>query len=178
MPALKYIPNYSVHEYRQWQGDWELWDGVPVAMSPSPFGWHQWVATSLAASIKNQLDEQHCDDCFVLMETDWIVNDRTVVRPDISVCCDSFPERFIESAPALVIEVLSESTAEKDRHSKRLLYELEHVPFYLIVDIENDRFEFHQRHGKTFGAPSRSGRIEFDLHDGCNLALGVPQRPA
>ncbi len=46
--ALKYIPNYTLTDYRRWEGDWELWDGIPVSMSPSPFGTHQWAATQIA----------------------------------------------------------------------------------------------------------------------------------
>jgi hypothetical protein len=37
----KFIPRYTVADYRQWQGDWELLDGVAVSVTPSPFGIHQ-----------------------------------------------------------------------------------------------------------------------------------------
>jgi len=39
--APRYIPNYTVNDYMLWEGDWQLIDGVPIAMSPSPFGQHE-----------------------------------------------------------------------------------------------------------------------------------------
>ena len=38
--APKYQPHYTVDDYQHWEGDWELWNGVAVAMAPSPFGPH------------------------------------------------------------------------------------------------------------------------------------------
>lgn len=178
MPALKYIPNYTIDDYRQWEGDWELWDGIPVAMSPSPFGRHQWSSVSIAASIKQQLDAQSCDDCFVLMETDWIIGDRTVVRPDIAVCCGEFPERFIESAPTLIVEVLSDSTAEKDRHSKRALYESQGVQQYLILDTTAERFQVERLVDGNYVEQPNNEPLSIRLHDDCQLELRVPRRKA
>jgi len=34
-------PRYIYEDYRHWQGDWELIDGYPFAMAPSPYGKHQ-----------------------------------------------------------------------------------------------------------------------------------------
>jgi len=181
MPALKYIPNYTVQEYRQWEGDWELWDGIPVSMSPnllhrhSPFGRHQWAATSIASAIKQQLDELDCADCYVLMETDWNINQRTVVRPDLSVCCGAFPEKFIESAPALVVEVLSESTADKDKHSKRLLYESEGVSDYLMLDLIAERFIHYQLDSGAYIEQPSDEPVLITLHPGCRVELSVPK---
>jgi len=28
--------NYTYDDYKQWQGDWELIAGIPLAMSPAP----------------------------------------------------------------------------------------------------------------------------------------------
>jgi Uma2 family endonuclease len=176
MTALKYIPNYRVSDYQSWEGDWELWDGIPVAMSPSPFGIHQWAATSFAASIKNQLDDQGCNDCYVLMELDWIVSDRTVVRPDVAVCCGKFPERFIESAPLLIIEVLSESTAEKDRTSKRELYQSLGVQHYLIHDPVTERLQGFQLVNGVLAESDADKPICCDFHDDCGVELTAPRR--
>jgi Uma2 family endonuclease len=49
--------------------------------------------------------------------------------------CGDQPEKYLERAPAVVIEVLSEATAEKDRTVKRELYESLGVEHYLIVDL-------------------------------------------
>ncbi|WP_457626586.1 hypothetical protein [Persephonella sp.] len=34
--AEKYLPNYTVEDYKQWEGDWELIEGIAYAMVPSP----------------------------------------------------------------------------------------------------------------------------------------------
>ena len=96
----KYLPHYTLADYALWQGDWELWQGVPVAMTPSPFGRHQWIAGQIMRQFLNSLDAT-CEDCFVLMETDWIVAEDTVVRPDIVIVCGAFPERHIVEPPRL-----------------------------------------------------------------------------
>ena len=45
--ASKYDPHYTVADYEQWSGDWELWKGTAVAMTPSPFGKLQLVGANL-----------------------------------------------------------------------------------------------------------------------------------
>lgn len=59
----------------------------------------------------------------------------TVVQPDIIVVCDRDKVRDdgIHGAPDFVVEVLSESTAEKDLTIKRALYEAAGVREYWIV---------------------------------------------
>lgn len=39
--ALKYIPRYTYEDWLHWEGQWELIDGVPFAMSPMPVPSHQ-----------------------------------------------------------------------------------------------------------------------------------------
>lgn len=36
-----YVPRYTVEDHALWEGEWELWSGAPVAMSPSPDMVHQ-----------------------------------------------------------------------------------------------------------------------------------------
>ena len=92
MGATRYLPHYTVEDYLQWEGDWELWDGVPVAMSPSPKWVHQDAAGRLFRQIGNSLDGEQCGDCHAAYEIDWHVRENQVVRPDILVVCDVVPE--------------------------------------------------------------------------------------
>ena len=130
---MKYLPHYTFVDYSQWQGDWELWEGMPVAMTPSPFGPHQLVSARLARQIGNQLENCGCG-CEVLHEIDWIINSDTIVRPDLVVVCDGIPEHHIERPPVLVAEIISPSTEHKDRTAKYNLYESQAVKFYVLVD--------------------------------------------
>ncbi len=41
MIVEKYMPRYTIDDYKLWEGDWELIDGIPFAMTPSPFGKYQ-----------------------------------------------------------------------------------------------------------------------------------------
>ena len=128
--ARGYLPSYTIDDYAQWQGDWELWDGVPVAMTPSPFGPHQAASMRLARQIGSQLDVCGCA-CEVLHEIDWPISNNTVVRPDLVVVCDGVPERHLEAPPVLIAEILSASTEHKDRTAKYELYESRAVQFYI-----------------------------------------------
>ena len=164
----KYLPHYTLADYEKWQGDWELWHGVAVAMTPSPFGRHQWIAGEITYQLKSSL-RSHCYDCFVLMETDWIISDDTVVRPDVAVLCGSFPERHIVETPRLVVEVLSSSTEVKDRTAKVNLYASQGVEFYLIVDPIENRIDALVRDSTSGSYHPRAdiAPLEFNLHPGC-----------
>ena len=80
MPAPKYIPHYSVNDYQQWEGNWELWEGIPVATTPFPFGKHQRLVAKCSHVFIDALEKASCKDCEVFIELDWIVNDDTVVN--------------------------------------------------------------------------------------------------
>ena len=103
--ARKYQPHYTVEDYRQWVGDWELWYGTAVAMSPSPFGPHERAVTALTCQIQNSIRTKFCD-CCVYAGLDWIVQSDTVVRPDVMVVCGDQPERHLEKTPMLTIKLI------------------------------------------------------------------------
>ncbi len=128
--TVRYIPRYTYEDYKQWEGDWELIDGIPIAMAPSPVSEHQMLLSRLAQALENALEE--CDECFVLVEEDWIVDSETVVRPDISVVCGKL-EDFIRKPPYVIVEIVSSSSAHKDERVKFALYEEEKVEYYVLV---------------------------------------------
>ncbi len=176
MALPKYTPHYSVADYQQWEGDWELWNGVAVAMTPSPFGRHQWVAGQWIAKLTTQLEAIGCRDCYVLGETDWIIASDTVVRPDVSLICGKFPERHIERPPVLILEILSESTADKDRTAKHQLYEREGVQYYFLIDPNTESsntqsiepYELHDGHYRPLPTTSP---LQLTLHPNCQITL-------
>ncbi len=171
----KYFPNYTVDDYQHWEGDWELCDGIPISMSPGPFGIHQRIASRLLVAMQNQLSDQGCR-AEAIHELDWIVSDSTVVRPDVIVICGNTPERHLHAAPALIAEVLSESTQERDRTYKRDLYEAEGVGVYLLLDPATETLEAYQQSLRT---ASRSGwhhesvtdSIRVQVCENCSIEL-------
>lgn len=131
--APRYIPHYTLEDYNRWEGEWELIDGVAIAMSPSPFGPHERIIAELSRQILNQIRQRRCE-CRVYTNLDWIISDDTVVRPDLMVVCGEQPQRHLERAPKVAVEVLSESTRGRDLTAKRTLYCENDVSHYLVID--------------------------------------------
>ena len=57
--SIKDIPTYNYDDYLNWEGRWELINGIPYAMSPMPYPKHQrisnnisWQLTELLKSIR------------------------------------------------------------------------------------------------------------------------------
>ncbi|MEM9368251.1 MAG: Uma2 family endonuclease [Planctomycetota bacterium] len=169
--ARKYIPHYTIEDHATWEGDWELWDGVPIAMSPGPLGRHQMVARRLMRKLEDALLLAECD-AEVVHELDWIVGVNTLVRPDIVVVCGGIPDRYLETAPALACEVLSDATRDRDMHYKRALYEKEGVSVYLVAhpDAGSVQAWARNRDGEFQAAPP--GEIgAFRICEDCQISL-------
>ncbi len=131
--APRYIPHYTIEDYQSWEGDWELIDGVPISMTPSPFGPHERIVSRLSYQIQGQIQRNQCA-CEIYTNLDWIISDDTVIRPDLMVVCGEQPPRHLERPPALMVEVLSESTRSRDLTAKRTLVRENAVPHYLVID--------------------------------------------
>ena len=66
---------------------------------------------------------------------DWKINEETTVQPDNLVVCGELEKKaYLNKTPTLIFEILSKSTAHKDRTTKFKLYEQEGVRHYVIVD--------------------------------------------
>ncbi len=172
--ARSYQPKYSVADYRQWEGDWELWHGYPVSMTPSPFGEHQSIAARLVSQLSRQLDQSDCD-CRVLYEIDWIMHENTVVRPDVIVVCGPLPKGHVQRTPALVAEVLSDSTRDKDIGPKKDLYFEQQVPIYVVIDPRNQTVEaslWQEAEWKKI-EQNQSATIDLTVGTGCPLQIDI-----
>ena len=154
--APQYRPHYSVDDYRLWEGEWELWNGIPVAMTPSASGLRGRVHGRIVTALNNAIDAADCE-ASVLVEVDWVLSRDTVVRPDVSVVCGDPPQRHLESAPAMIVEVLSPSTHDRDMNFKRQLYLDQAVGWYITVDPNSEAIRV--LHLTTAGDYERS---EFD----------------
>ena len=136
------IEYYTYEDYRHWEGDWELIDGIAYAMSPAPMINHQNVATEILYHLRGQLDT--CLQCKVLGEVDYKISDDTILRPDIVLTCDERGDRYLTKAPEIVIEILSPSTASRDEKYKFALYEQEKVRYYILVYPEDLRAKIYR----------------------------------
>jgi Uma2 family endonuclease len=143
LPAVHYEERFTYADYLIWPDDerWELIDGVAYDMSPAPSTNHQRVSRQLLVQFANFLEQNACEVFQApfdvrLPESDEADDEiENVVQPDISVICDpsKLDSKGCKGAPDLIIEILSPSTAKKDRHEKFLLYERHGVKEYWIV---------------------------------------------
>lgn len=129
------IERYTYEDYKNWEGKWELIDGIPYAMSPSPIIPHQICITEILYDLRSQLEE--CERCIVLAEQDWKVDEETVLKPDVIVVCDEPNLNYITKAPEIVVEVISKSFAARDEKYKFAIYEEEKVKYYIMVYPED-----------------------------------------
>lgn len=171
--AHRYLPNYTVDDYQTWEGDWELWQGIPVAMSPSPFGRHQKIAARLVTVLSNAIEASRCD-AVVLAEIDWIISNHTVVRPDVVVLCGDAPERHVESAPAIVAEILSDTSQQCDREAKFELYQENAAGFYLILDPDQSALQAFELGVDGCYQPMKTAEtLELGICDHCKLEMNI-----
>ncbi|WP_187647460.1 Uma2 family endonuclease [Nitrosophilus labii] len=121
-------PKYAYEDYKLWQGDWELIEGYPFAMSLSPSGKHQKLMSKLLRVFDEELENCECD---VYPKLDWIVDEKNVVRPDLAIYCEDI-EEYPKTTPKIIIEIVSKSSATKDEDIKFELYAKEGVKYYIF----------------------------------------------
>jgi Uma2 family endonuclease len=125
------IEYYTYDDYKEWEGEWELIDGVAYAMSPAPMKKHQSIASAIISMLYSQLE--NCTQCEVLGEIDYKINDYTTLKPDVVLTCGETNERYLTKAPQIIVEIISPSTAKRDEIYKFNIYEKEKVNYYILV---------------------------------------------
>jgi Uma2 family endonuclease len=152
--AIRKEQRYTVAEYMEWPEEerWELIDGIPYAMSPAPRVTHQNIVSNFHIRLKTHPE----NPCYTgIAPTDVVLNDDTVVQPDVFAVCDrkKITPDNIQGAPDLIIEVVSPSTEVKDRREKRRLYERFGVKEYLIAFPEREYVERYVLKSGRYGMP-------------------------
>lgn len=141
-PIAQNIEYYTYDNYKNWEGEWELIEGVAYAMAPAPMKQHQAIATEIIYNLRSQIDE--CTQCEVLGEIDYKINDYTTLKPDIVLTCGETNQRYLTKAPEIVVEIISKSTARRDEVYKFEIYEKEKVNYYILVYPEDLRAKVYQ----------------------------------
>jgi len=169
--AKDFIPRYTLEDYKHWEGDWELIDGIPYAMAPSPVWKHQRLSLLLAKQIEEQL-ENCTAKCFVCQEVDWIVNENTVVRPDIVVVCGKVEgDEHLKKVPEVIFEIVSKATVFKDEKVKFKLYEEEGVKYYVLVYPDRRNIKIFELKDDKYGKVFEGGEGKFTFSLECPLTL-------
>lgn len=168
--ADKYRPQFTYEDYCQWEGRWELIEGMPYAMSPAPAPLHQIINANLSSIFSISLSRD-CSQCRAYIPIDWKINENTVVQPDLLIVCKKIEKNFLDFLPKLTLEILSPSTAFKDRHEKYELYEEQGVRYYIIVDPKFRKMEIYElTEGKYRLVAVDPPTFEFML-DNCKTAV-------
>lgn len=114
----------------------ELLDGV-LTMPPAPNTAHQSVQTELGWRLAQFVREGLLGHVF-FAPTDVVLSDTDVVQPDLLFISRErsgiVTPANIQGAPDLIIEIRSDSTAERDETVKRRLYAQRGVKEYWLVD--------------------------------------------
>jgi Uma2 family endonuclease len=73
----------------------------------------------------------------------WITND-TILQPDMLVVCGEITKMYLDFPPALVVEILSPTTAFNDRHTKYAIYESKGVKYYIIIAPHKEDVQIYE----------------------------------
>ena len=143
MPMPQEKGKYTFTDYLSWDENEriEIIHGEAIIAQAAPSPVHQEVAYQIARQIGNYLEGKRCKVypapfavCLDYGKSDDEAD--TVVEPDISIVCDmsKINEHGCKGAPDMIAEVVSPSTARRDRMVKLNLYEQAGVREYWIVD--------------------------------------------
>jgi Uma2 family endonuclease len=115
---------------------YELLNGR-IIMNPPAGGTHGSVAVRIARLLMNFVEEGRLGHVFD-SSTGYDLASGDTVSPDASFVAKSRlaspPEEFLTIAPDLAVEILSPSTASRDRGEKKAIYERNGVPEYWLID--------------------------------------------
>ena len=151
---------------------YELLDGELLVMEPAPLTAHQYVLGNLYYAMRLFSDERNLGEVYI-SPTDVVLSDTDVVQPDLLFVsyerAHIVTRENIQGAPDLIVEILSPSTAERDRTLKLDLYARHGVKEYWLVDpntktvmvllLSEHRFEAVGTYGEgqTLDSPTLAG---------------------
>ena len=131
---------------------YEIIDGE-LFVTPSPRRAHQNVVTQLSSYLAEFVRREGRGRVYVA-PLDVVFSFHDVVEPDILYVSQErasvLTEKNVQGAPDLVVEVLSETTAEIDRTTKLKLYARYGVQEYWLIDPEECTAEVYRRKGRGF----------------------------
>lgn len=145
--------NFTYADYVMLDEDvrYEVIDGQIYNISPSPTPKHQDVITQLSVDFGLYLRGKQCRvfvspiDVCLSDKVDDLNKVKEWVEPDLVIVCDKnkIGEKQIIGSPDLVVEVLSPSTAKKDRMVKYNRYQRAGIKEYWIVDPVHETIEVY-----------------------------------
>jgi Uma2 family endonuclease len=168
--TAKILPHYTYNEWEEWEGQWELIEGIPYAMSPLPVPKHQKIAMALGSEFTVAL--KSCRQCAAYQPIDYRIANDTILQPDMLVVCGEIIKKYLDFPPALVLEILSPATALKDRHNKYSIYESQGIPYYLIISPDTEEVEVYKLNGGIYSLDQKGRDFTYQFSLGtCGVAI-------
>jgi Uma2 family endonuclease len=173
MAVIEKIKRISVEEYLEGEKTsdvrHEYVDGAVYAMVGAS-ALHNLIAGSLFTAFRDHLRKSPCR---VFMSDMKVRVDDVFYYPDLLVTCGAIdPGAYYQTAPVLIVEVLSESTEARDRLEKRLAYQrIESLEEYALVAQDKMMIEIFRRNpdGWELETYSYGDRVRF-----VSIGLEIP----
>jgi Uma2 family endonuclease len=131
---------------------YELYDGELVEVT-SPTLRHQRAVRELMGILDRHVRAHNLGEV-IPAPFDVILSETTVLQPDIVFVAQDrarvIADRGIEGVPTLAIEVLSPSTASRDRGRKKALYARHGLPYLWLVDPGDESLEAYELRGDAY----------------------------
>jgi len=147
---------------------YEILDG-DLVVTASPITRHQRVLGNLYAVLRTHVRANGIGEV-LFAPIDVLLDRHTIAVPDlvfVSKDRSAIIQRHgIVGAPDLLIEILSPSTAVRDRDTKAKLYARFGVDHYWIVDAESEEMQIYTRDGAVYRQPV--------IHRGRTIARAAP----
>ncbi|EIJ35883.1 Uma2 family endonuclease [Thiothrix nivea] len=152
MGALPKSTYMTPEEYLQWErgrGDdekYEYVDGQVYAMAGASRS-HNRIAMKFANLLFNHLEGSLCE----VYQSDMKVGIRSLETnryyyPDVQVSCEEETDPYYNTSPCLIVEVLSDTTAHKDRTEKLTAYRLfASLQEYVLCSQDTPHIEVYRR---------------------------------
>lgn len=136
---------------------YEILDGE-LAVTPAPAPEHQMVSRNLEWILHRYVTEHRLGQV-LNAPIDVILGRTAVVQPDLLFLAAGreslITERAIEGPPDLIVEIVSPSSADRDREAKAKLYARFGVRHYWIVDPEARTMDLYRLSGRGYRVVSR-----------------------
>ena len=145
----------------------ELWNGE-IITSPAPHPNHQDIVLNFAQQLKEFVTAGKLGKVYV-SPVDVVLTQRRVVQPDVLFIAKHRIEIIkdrVDGVPDLAMEVISETSWQRDRIQKKALYEQFGLPEYWIVDPDSETIEVFalikgvfQLHSRSVGAQIAKSKL-------------------
>ncbi|MEI3612184.1 Uma2 family endonuclease [Pseudogracilibacillus sp. SO30301A] len=177
---------YTYVDYLSWPKDEriEIINGTPY-LQAAPSRIHQEILSEIHRQIANYLIDKNCKvypapfAVILDLEEEEEEDIKNVVEPDITIVCDEekLDDRGCKGSPDMVVEIISPSTARKDKIEKFNLYEKTGVQEYWIVEPEEKilsvfTLQANQRYGRP-GLYSEDDNVPVSIFEDLQINLNI-----